>query len=70
MVHKNPITDGHVLICPTRNVVSMSHLTELEILELFVCAREVVRVFEESFKVKNFMILIDEKEFSNSTFSL
>ena len=60
MVHPQPVTDGHVMICPMRPVVSIKDLTELETLEIFVCAREVVRVFDDTFKVKNFMILINE----------
>ena len=63
MVHHKPVTDGHVLICPMRqNVYSIAELTELEVLEMFVCAREVVKVFDEVFKVKNFMILVNEGE--------
>lgn len=48
----------------------MSQLTELETLELFVCAREVVRVFDDLYNVKNFMILIDQKEETNATFCI
>ena len=60
MVNPKPVTDGHVLICPTRQVKSMQELTELETLELFACAKEVVVKFEDFFKVKNFMFLIQD----------
>ena len=71
MVHSKPVTDGHVLICPTRpNVYSMAQLTELEVLEIFVCAREVCRVFDEAYQVKNFMILISEGDEQYPTFCI
>ena len=38
----------------------MHDLTELEVLELFVTAKEVAKVFETVFKVKNFMFLIQD----------
>lgn len=53
-----------------RKVYSLSQLTELETLEMFVCAREVVRVFDDLYNVKNFMILIDEKQENNATFCI
>ena len=60
MVNSKPVTDGHVLICPTRQVKSMKDLTELETLELFACARECAAKFEDNFRVKNFMFLIQD----------
>ena len=33
---------------------------ELETLELFLCAKEVLRVFEDIYKVKNYMILMND----------
>ena len=60
MVNPKPVTDGHVLICPTRQVTSMKDLTELETLELFACAKEVTAKFEDNFRVKNFMFLIQD----------
>ena len=60
MVNSKPVTDGHVLICPTRQVKSMKDLTELETLELFACARECAVKFEDNFRVKNFMFLIQD----------
>ena len=38
----------------------MSDLTELETLELFACAKEVTAKFEDNFRVKNFMFLIQD----------
>ena len=61
MVCPQAVTDGHVLICPMRfNLTSLSQLTELETLEIFVCAKEICRVFEDVFKVRNFMILLQD----------
>jgi diadenosine tetraphosphate (Ap4A) HIT family hydrolase len=63
------VTDGHVLIFPMRSTArSLSDLSELEMLELFVCAKEVATKFEEVFKVKNFMILVLEGKNSHSKF--
>ena len=45
MVNDRPVVDGHVLICPVRQVRSMRDLTELEYLEMFACAREVAKKF-------------------------
>ena len=58
MVTPKPVTQGHVLICPTRSVKQLSDLTELEVLELFVTAKEVASKFEEKYKVKNYMFLV------------
>ena len=60
MVNPKPVTDGHILICPTRQVSSITELTELETLELFACAKEVATKFEDIFKVKNMMFLIQD----------
>ena len=38
----------------------MKDLTELETLELFACARECAAKFEDNFRVKNFMFLIQD----------
>ena len=38
----------------------MSELSELEVLELWACAKEVAANFEVAFKVKNFMFLIND----------
>ena len=64
MVNPKPVTDGHILICPTRQVKSMQELTELETLELFACAKEVVNKFEDNFRVKNFMFLIQDGSYA------
>ena len=39
MVCPKPVTDGHVLVYPTRSKATcLQDLSELEVLELFVCA--------------------------------
>ena len=45
MVNDKPVVDGHVLICPVRQVSSMRDLTELEYLELYTCARMIANKF-------------------------
>ena len=54
------MTDGHVLICPTRAVHNLKDLNELEVLELFVTAKEIAKKFEETYGIKNFMYLMQE----------
>ena len=44
------LKDGYAIVCPVRKVDSVSHLTELEYLEMFVCAQEISKKFEEEFK--------------------
>ena len=44
------LIEGHAIICPVRKVDSVSDLTELEYLEMFVCAQEVSKKFEDYFK--------------------
>jgi bis(5'-adenosyl)-triphosphatase len=58
MVYVKAIVPGHVLVCPTRQVQHFRDLTELETLELFVCAKEIVNKFKDLFKVKSFNFLI------------
>ena len=60
MINPKPVTDGHVLIVPTRQVNTLQELTELEILELWASAKEVASKFEDAFKVRNFMFLIQD----------
>ena len=60
MVSPKPVTEGHVLICPTRPAQCLHDLSELEVLELFVTAKEVATKFENVFKVRNFMFLIQD----------
>ena len=69
MVSPQPVTDGHVLVFPMKpSAKSLADLSELEMLELFVCAKEIATKFEEVFKVKNFMILVLEGQNSHSKF--
>ena len=60
MVNPKPVTDGHVLVCPVRQVTAFHQLTELETLEMFATAKEIVSKFEDNFRVKNFMFLIQD----------
>ena len=47
MVAPKPVTDHHVLICPTSSKAHLKDLNELEVLELFVTAKEIAKKFEE-----------------------
>ena len=58
MVNSTPLTLGHVLIVPTRVVAHFRELTELETLEIFVCAKEVAKKFEEISQVRDFSFII------------
>ena len=45
----------------------MTHLrdlTELEVLELFACAKEIAKKFEDVFKVRSFSYILEDGEFS------
>ena len=53
---------GHVLVCPARVVEYFRDLTELEVLEIFVCAKEIANKFEDFFKVKSFSFVIQDGE--------
>ena len=60
MVNSSPLTLGHVLIVPTRVVATLRELTELETLEIFVCAKEVAKKFEEISQVRDFSFIIQD----------
>eukprot|EP00347_Sterkiella_histriomuscorum_P000153 403376969 len=60
MVYVKAIVPGHVLVCPIRQVQHFRDLTELETLELFVCAKEIANKFKDFFKVKSFNFLIQD----------
>ena len=60
MVNSFPVTLGHVLIVPTRPVATLRELTELETLEIFVCAKEVAKKFEEISQVRDFTFVIQD----------
>ena len=52
---KTSLSDGYAIVCPVRKVDSISELTELEYLEMFVCAQEISKKFEEQFQgIKSF----------------
>ena len=48
MVNPFSSSGGHVIVVPTRVVEHLKDLTELETLEIFVCAKEIAKKFEES----------------------
>ena len=58
MVNAQPMSVGHVLVCPTRVVHHLRDLTELETLDLFVCAKEIASQFEKAFNVKSFSFIL------------
>ena len=58
MVNGKPLSPGHVVVCPTRPVLQFRDLTELETLELFVCAKEIAKKFEDVFKVRSYSFVI------------
>ena len=60
MVTPKPVTVGHVIICPTRHVSNFKDLNELEVLELFFTAQEVAKKFEDQFRIRNYMYLIQD----------
>ena len=60
MVTPKPVTVGHVIICPTRPVDFFKDLNELEVLELFFTAKEVAKAFEDKWRIRNFMYLIQD----------
>ena len=64
MVNDKPVVDGHVLICPVRQVSSMRDLTELEYLELYTCARMIANKFQEAFSqsVQSFNFVMHDGE--------
>ena len=67
MVNEHPQTDGHVLICPVRQVRSMRDLTELEYLELFTCAREVAAKFLKKYtSVSSFTFVMHDGELAGT----
>ena len=59
-VHPRGILPGHVLVFPHQHVSKLSDLTELETLELFVCAQQIMRVFEEKLKFKSFEMIVND----------
>ena len=55
------LVDGQAFVCPVRNVEHVSDLTELEYLEMFVCAQEVSKKFEDIFKhISSFQFIMHD----------
>ena len=51
LVNIKPITPGHVLVCPRRNVARLQDLTEIETVDLWLSVTEVHKVIEDLLKV-------------------
>ena len=62
MVNDRPVVDGHVLICPVRQVRTMRDLTELEYLELFTCAKVVAEKFQKEYQCQSFTFVMHDGE--------
>jgi diadenosine tetraphosphate (Ap4A) HIT family hydrolase len=62
MVNPTSPTYGHVIVVPTRVVCHLKELTELETLEIFVCAKEIAKKFEEMQQIRNFSFIIQDGE--------
>ena len=62
VVNDRPVVDGHVMICPVRQVRTMRDLTELEYLEMFTCAREVAAKFQQVYHLQNYMFVMHDGE--------
>ena len=56
LVNLKPITSGHVLVCPRRNVLRLRDLNEIETVDLWLSVTEVHRVIEELYKVCYFYL--------------
>ena len=67
MVFERALVPGHVIVCPTRVVQHLKDLTELETLELFICAKEVAKKFEDVFNVRSLSIILQEGDNNGST---
>ena len=51
MIYQHPVTEGHVIVCPrNKQATHISQLTELEMLELFVCGQEIAKAFEDEIR--------------------
>ena len=59
-VHPRGLAPGHVIVCPVRPVAHFGELTELETLEVFVCAQQITKAFEDRLKFKSFTLLIQD----------
>jgi bis(5'-adenosyl)-triphosphatase len=57
MVNYKPFAAGHVLVCSRRIVPKIQDLTEIEILDLFITAQEIVRKMEAIYKVSCQMVI-------------
>ena len=60
MVNQKPLVPGHVLVCPTRVVQHLRDLTELETLDLFVCAKEITKKFEDTYTVRSYSLILQD----------
>jgi diadenosine tetraphosphate (Ap4A) HIT family hydrolase len=51
VINNKPFVPGHVLVCSRRIVQKVQDLTEIEILDLFITAQEIVKKLEAIYKV-------------------
>ncbi len=58
MVSEKALAVGHVIVCPTRVVQHLKDLTELETLDMFICAKEIAKKFEDVFNVRSLSIIL------------
>lgn len=57
IVNHKPYMPGHVLVCSRRVVPKIQDLTEIETLDFFITAQEIVRKMETIYKVSCQMVI-------------
>ena len=57
IINHKPFVSGHVLVCSRRVVAKIQDLTEIEVLDLFITAQEIVRKMETIYKVSCQMVI-------------
>ena len=59
-------TAWHSIVAPVRHgVTRFTELTELETIEMWVTARQVIAKLEEMLRIKNFQVVINEGGYAN-----
>jgi bis(5'-adenosyl)-triphosphatase len=51
LVNLKPVSPGHVLVCPRKQVLRLKDLNEIETCDLWLSVAEVQKVIEEIYKV-------------------
>lgn len=57
IINHKPFVQGHVLVCSRRVVQKVQDLTEIEVLDLFMTAQEVVKKLESIYKCQCHMVV-------------